>query len=205
MFCELNGRFLVTLRTRHRKIGSTSLNPHVPETHEAEKFNARSFRLHPCSRIDRNSFGDFTHTMNPTTDNADCESLIGECLRSVEKKDYTWFFDCADDIAISTESPWRFMSAKGIIVTSEDHGHQFGRPAPVDAAERVFARVAGQAVVAASIIRPTGDLSIEFDQRCRLEFLQMPCGYESWRLSIRGSEIICTGGGDIAYFRPPIA
>ena len=118
---------------------------------------------------------------------------------------YTWFFEFADDIAISTESPWRFMSAEGIVVTSEDHGHQFGLPAPVDAAERVLARVTGQAVVAASIIRRTGDLSIEFDQQLHLQFLQMSCGYESWRLHIRGNETICTGGGDIAFFRPPVA
>jgi len=143
--------------------------------------------------------------MNPPTDNSKVEPLVGQHLRSVEKKDYTWFFEFADDIAISTESPWRFMSAGGIVVTSEDHGQQFGLPAPVDAAERVLSRAAGQAVIAASIMRTTGDLSIEFAQQLHIQLLQMSCGYESWRLHIRGSETICTGGGEIAYFTRPIA
>ena len=97
------------------------------------------------------------------------------------------------------------MSADSIVVTSEDHGHQFGLPAPVDAAERVLSRVAGQPVVAASIIRTTGDLSIEFAHQFHLQLLQMSCGYESWRLHIQGNETICTGGGDIAYFKRPVA
>ena len=38
---------------RHRIRMGRSSRP----THEAEKFNAQSIRLHPCSRLDRNSFG----------------------------------------------------------------------------------------------------------------------------------------------------
>lgn len=111
----------------------------------------------------------------------------------------------ADDISIVTESPWRFLSEDGIIVTSEDHGHQFGLQAPVDTAEEMLAGVSRKAVVTASITRPSGDLIIDFGGHCHLQFLQMSCGYESWRLYIRGNETICMGGGDIAYFPTPVA
>jgi hypothetical protein len=88
--------------------------------------------------------------MNPADYKSDCQPLVGQTLRSVEKKDYSWFFVFADDISIVTESTWRLLSEDGIIVTSEDHGHQFGLPAPVDAAERVLAGVSRKAVVIAS-------------------------------------------------------
>jgi len=143
--------------------------------------------------------------MDPPPDTSEVEQLVGQSLRSVEKKGYTWFFEFADDIAIATESPWRFMNAEAIVVTSEDHGHPFGLPTPVDAAERVLSGAAEQTVIAASIGRATGDLSIEFGHRLRLQLLQMSCAYESWRLHIRGSETICTGGGAIVYFPRPDA
>lgn len=131
------------------------------------------------------------------------EPLIGQYLRSVEKKDHTWFFKFADDITITTESSWRFMDMERIIVTSEDHGHQFGLPAPVDAAEMVLTRVTEQKVKDVSVSKPTGDLSIEFKQQLHLQFLQMSSGYESWSLQVYGSQVICLGGGDIEYFPKP--
>ena len=139
--------------------------------------------------------------MNSPDCESHCQPLVGQTLRSVDKKDYSWFFVFADDISIVTESFWRFVREDGIVVTSEDHGHQFGLPAPVDAAQRVVAGISKKAVVvSASINRSTGDLSINFSDNCQLQFLQLSSGYESWRLYIRGNEIICNGGGDIAYF-----
>src|SRR6266496_2029057 len=137
--------------------------------------------------------------------NSYCKPLVGQTLRSVEQKDYSWFFVFADEISIVTESPWRFLNADGIVVTSEDQGHQFGLPAPVDATERVLAGVSRRTVVAASITRPAADLIVDFGSHVLLQFFQMSCGYESWRLYIHGSETICTGGGDIAYFQRRVA
>ena len=126
--------------------------------------------------------------------------LIGHQLMSVEKKDYSWFFRFAGDISVATESPWRLINDDRVVVTSEDHGRQFGLSEPVDAASRLLSSIVGRTVEAAAISASSGDLTIEFSRRAQLQLLQMSCGYESWRLSVRGSETICTGGGDIAYF-----
>ena len=80
--------------------------------------------------------------MNSPDYSSYCQPLVSQTLRSVEKKDYSWFFVFADDISIVTESPWRFLDQDRIIITSEDHGHQFGLPAPVDAGESVLAGIA---------------------------------------------------------------
>lgn len=143
--------------------------------------------------------------MNSQDYNSYCQPLVGQTLRSVETQDYSWFFFFADDIHVVTESPWRFITADCIMVTSEDHSHQFGLATPVDAAERVLAGVSRKVVVTASITRPTADLIIDFAGDCHLQFLQMSSGYESWRLCIRGNETVCIGGGEIAYFPTPVA
>ena len=126
--------------------------------------------------------------------------LVGQRLLSVEKIDYSWCFDFSGEVSLATESSWRLINEDRIVVTSEDHGHQFGLPEPVDAA-RVLSSMVGRTAEGAAIDASSGDLIIEFSGRVRLQLLQMSFGYESWRLSVRGSETICTGGGEIVHFR----
>ena len=130
------------------------------------------------------------------------DPLVGGSLRRVEINDYSWSFFLSDETFIVTESDWRLMGPAGIIVASQDHGNQFGRPAPVDAKERVLGATVSQTVRSASI-SSAGDLLLDFD-RVRLQFLRMSCGSESWRLTIRGVEIIGTGGGEIVKVHSPV-
>jgi hypothetical protein len=123
--------------------------------------------------------------------------LVGRRLQSLEKRDYSWFFGFADDLSVVTESPWRLIADDRIATTSEDNGHQFGLPEPVDAAENVLRRTSGQSVTAAAIDPDTGDLSIEFSGMARIQLLQMSSGYEAWRIYAPAAEFVCTGGGDI--------
>ncbi len=126
--------------------------------------------------------------------------LIGRQLLSVDKKDYSWFFGFGTGVSLATESPWRLIEQGRIVVSSEDHGHQFGLPAPVDAAREALSRAAGRTVEAVSVNSDSGDLMVQFPERAYLQLLQLSSGYESWRLSVDGSESICMGGGDIAHF-----
>jgi hypothetical protein len=51
----------------------------------------------------------------------DLNWMIGSSLVEVEKTDYTWFFSFDGGTVISTtDSSWRFVKAKGIVITSED-------------------------------------------------------------------------------------
>jgi hypothetical protein len=63
----------------------------------------------------------------------------------------------------------------------------------------LHARVRGHRVTAATIAPSSGDLTIDFGERMQLQFLQTSFGYESWRLSVHGSETICGGGGEIMH------
>ena len=135
--------------------------------------------------------------MNRSELDSCCNLLLGLRLMTVEQMDYTWSFRLAEGISIATESAWRLISEDRIRVTSEDQGHQFGLPKPVDATQRVLSTLAGCTIQAASISESTGDLVIDLEGRNRLEFLQMSCGYEAWRLYVQGNDYICTGGGGV--------
>ena len=130
-------------------------------------------------------------------------TLVGQQLLSLENTDYTWSFNFSGDVVVATESLWRLITEERIIVTSEDHGHPFGLPEPVDARSRVLSSVLNRLVETASIHSPSGDLTLEFIGNIRLQFLQTSCGYESWRLNAPGSETICRGGGKIAHSPTP--
>jgi hypothetical protein len=138
--------------------------------------------------------------MNSTKIDSYLSPLLGHGLLSVERKDYSWFFSFASDISIATESAWRLIRESHIVTTSEDHGHQFGLPAPVDAAMVVMTNTANCVVEKATLSAFPGDLIIEFSGQTCLHLLQMSAGYESWRIVANGAETICTGGGALEHF-----
>jgi hypothetical protein len=130
-----------------------------------------------------------------------CRPLVGNELVSVETLDHSWFVRFGAGITVATESLWRLIADGRIVVTSEDHGHQFGLPGPVDAAVALLSSVRGRRVTAAGIAPSSGDLTIDFGEGMQLQFLQTSVGYESWRLSTDGTETICAGGGEIIHVR----
>jgi hypothetical protein len=121
-------------------------------------------------------------------------------LISIEKKDFTWFFTFGNDLSIATEGHWRLLTFDRIHVTSEDHGHPFGLPEPVDAAERVRSTVNGLTITNVELDSRSGDLAIQFGDASTAEFMQTSCGYESWRLFVDGDQTICLGGGSLMHF-----
>lgn len=139
--------------------------------------------------------------MTPKETRIHAKPLIGRQLLSVEKNDYSWFFGFGTGVSLVTESPWRLIEQGRVAVSSEDHGQQFGLPAPVDAAREVLSRVAGRTVEAAAVASDSGDLMLRFPGGVHLQLLQLLSGYESWRLSVDGNESICMGGGEISHFR----
>jgi hypothetical protein len=130
----------------------------------------------------------------------DLTSLIGKRLLGAAKRDYTWSFVFSEDSSVSTESAWRLVTKNGIVVTSEDHGHPFGLKEAVDSAARALAATKERKILGVLVADQTGDLSLRFEEEVRLEFLNLSCGYESWRAQTSAGEVICLGGGQLAMF-----
>jgi hypothetical protein len=123
--------------------------------------------------------------------------LIGEQLVETVKTDYTWLFRFTGGGSITTESGWRLVTNGGIGVASDDHGQIFGLKEPVDAGVRVLAATKGKKVQAFCIAERTSDLTLRFKGEVCLEFLNLSCGYESWRTQHEAEEVICMGGGQV--------
>jgi hypothetical protein len=132
--------------------------------------------------------------------NPDLSWLTGCSLTHLEKKDFTWFFVFGEQGAVHTESAWRLICKDRVSVTSEDHGHQFGLPAPVDAGKVVFDAIDGEKITNVQLDHLTGDLSIDFGGDLRLQFITLSGGFEGWRLVHGPQQIICLGGGGLAVF-----
>ena len=71
---------------------------------------------------------------------------------------------------------------EGLFVTSDDNDQQYGMPKPVDAAELVMNDLGSAPITDASNDVKTGDLFLRFSDQKYVQFLQMSCGYESWKL-----------------------
>ena len=126
--------------------------------------------------------------------------LVGNSLIAVRKQDYTWFFDFKDGAWIATESNWRLISPEAIVVTAEDHGHKFGLPQPIDAINRIFALTNGHPLESYEIAGVTSDLTLFFENGASIQFLNLSCGYESWRAGNAVAEVVCLGGGGLSFF-----
>jgi hypothetical protein len=121
--------------------------------------------------------------------------LVGRTIKKVEKIDYSWFFVLDDGSSIGTESPWRLITANEIVVTSEDDGHPFGLPVPVNAAERVTKAIVQNPVSRFELREGSSDLVLRFAGDAAIEFLNLSCGYEGWRTVHGQQQMICLGGG----------
>ncbi len=131
---------------------------------------------------------------------ADLTWLIGKRLAQVTKQDFTWFFTFQDGGRVLTESGWRLVTRTGIDVTSEDHDQMFGLKEPVDASARVIAATEEKKILGFRLAERTSDLAVTFEDEVLVEFLNLSCGYESWRAYHGSEEVICMGGGGVAHF-----
>ena len=71
---------------------------------------------------------------------------------------------------------------------------------PVDAGGRVTKELGSDNISDLSHDPQTGDLFLRFSGDRYLQFLQLSCGYEAWRLYMGDLEYICMGGGEYASF-----
>ena len=132
--------------------------------------------------------------------NIDLKWLVGCRIKDIGKQNYTWFFTFDDSGSITTESTWRLITVEGIKATSDDHGQQFGLPAPFDVID-VAKKTIGQHTIKQYNIDPrTSDLSLHFEDNCVIQFLNLSSGYESWHVVHGAHEIICMGGGTLHEF-----
>lgn len=132
---------------------------------------------------------------SPTIDClADCR------LESFVRRDYEWVATFDQNAHLVIACLWRLLEGGRIRWTSQDDGHQFGLPAPVDAAEEITRHLCGQKVGNVILRAGTLDLELGFGTGHMLQIIPNSSGYEAWNLLIDRTQFIAVGGGDLTIF-----
>src|SRR5688572_18421458 len=100
----------------------------------------------------------------------DLSWIPGNAVTSVSLVEpVSWWFELTDGTALRADTLWRVVTRERVEVTSADHGHQFGLPAPVDARTSAMLALSNARILHASVIQPAGDLVFQFENDARLE------------------------------------
>src|SRR4051812_45752463 len=105
--------------------------------------------------------------------------LVGHSAQSLTRRESDWVLDFDKGVRLVIACLWRLVEAGRIRVTSEDDGHQFGLPAPVDAAAEVNRRLAKASVAAVEIREGTLDWELRFNGGHVLQVIPDSSGYEA--------------------------
>ncbi|QJW99766.1 hypothetical protein FTUN_7389 [Frigoriglobus tundricola] len=104
--------------------------------------------------------------------------------------DFSWGFSFSGGLHIRVECLWRLLVSERVVLTSEDHAHQFGLPAPVDCVGEIRRCVEGVPITRATVRARTVDMSLDFSEAATLEVIATSTGYEAWVLSGQGVLIV---------------
>jgi len=110
----------------------------------------------------------------------------------------TWSFRFGEGVEIRADCAWRLIDGGQIALSSEDHGQQYGHPAPVDAEAQCRSRIVALKIQSAAVREDTRDIVIIFESGARLEIVPISSGYESWQIAAPdGTQTIAQGGGNL--------
>jgi hypothetical protein len=126
--------------------------------------------------------------------------LVGHSFQSLTKRDFDWVLAFDKKVSLNIECLWRLVENGRIRVTSQDHGQQFGLPAPVDAAGDVNHRLAQAPVEAVDLRDGLLDLDLRFSTGHIFQVIANSAGYEAWNLLRPTKQYIAVGGGELAIF-----
>lgn len=117
------------------------------------------------------------------------QTLVGKRMRLV-RCEHSWLFDFGDDLTLNVETLWRLRDRTGIVCTSEDDGHQFGLPAPLDAENVGNELLKGVTIASVEDAEFMPDFTIRLSDGFAVDVIARSAGYESWQTSFGGVTIV---------------
>lgn len=131
----------------------------------------------------------------------DLSWLAKHRFQEIIRFECNWTFVFDGGVELRADCLWRLIENGRIRVTSQDDGHQFGRPTPVDAVLELNQRLAGAAVNSVALHEGTLDLEIQFGTGHAIQLIPDSSGYEAWEAHDQSRQFIAVGGGDLAVFK----
>jgi hypothetical protein len=125
--------------------------------------------------------------------------MVGQRITKVTFSEPSfWVFAFDAHSSISTESPWRVLKHGNVAISHEDHGQQYGLPAPIDAASRASSLLAAVKVKEVKVREGTADILVSLTGDIQLEIIPFSSGYEGWQVTCpSGQQVIAQGGGQL--------
>jgi hypothetical protein len=96
--------------------------------------------------------------------------------------------------ALNQESLLRYVGKDGTFISSFDHKHRFGLPAPFDAERDIREKIEGKVIRRVEVSSETGDLNLWIDDG-RIEIICTSRGCEAYQLYGPENLIIVGRGG----------
>jgi hypothetical protein len=117
-----------------------------------------------------------------------------------------WSVELSNGGSVQVETGfWRLSWPGGIVVCSQDHGHKFGLPAPVNVIEDAIAAIGNARIINAFVREGAPDLVLEFDNQLLLDVLVGSVGYECWHMyEPSGWHVIVRGSGEASGLMEPL-
>lgn len=111
----------------------------------------------------------------------------------------SWWFRLSKGGELSTHGGvWRLQSPERLVVASEDHGHAFGLPAPLDAPRAARTALHGAHVLEARVRAGAPDLELRLSNGLMLELLALSSGYECWQVCDPAGRCVVVSGSRAA-------
>lgn len=129
--------------------------------------------------------------------------LVSHAFVSASRRECDWVFAFDRGITIVVACLWRMTENNRLRLTSEDDGHQFGLPAPVDAMAILNRRFSGLKIERVEVQKGTLDLSVHFSGGLTLQLVPTSSGYEAWHVFTPTNQFIAVGGEEIFVIGDP--
>jgi hypothetical protein len=104
------------------------------------------------------------------------------------------FLTISGGISLTQEALLRYVGRSGVFISAEDHGHQFGLPAPYDAEQAIRGSILGKVIRHVEVSGDTGDLTLILDDG-RIEIICTSSGYEAYQIHGPNNLIMVGRGG----------
>ena len=133
------------------------------------------------------------------------DAAVGR-LCEVTRHEHSWGFRFEGKCWVMVSCPWRIVTTEGIAFGSEDDGHQFGLPAPVNGEAKVREIMGSHPLTSLAMNSSTADLTLSFGNGSRVDVFNNSMGYEGWQAGVETEQgeatIIACGGGSTDLINP---
>lgn len=131
--------------------------------------------------------------------NIDKALFIGQEITKITlEESQDWLFEFNKGAIIRISTPWRIIDTKQIRQTSDDEGHIYGLPKPVNVAKNVMEMLKGKKIIEFSTDTITADIVFKFEDNLKIQTFGNSSGYEPWYMWFKNKEeYVATGEGKI--------